>query len=168
MSENTFKAIETQEELDGIIKKRLAQKDRELEERYKEFLSPEKAEELKKGYIEEIDNLKKTITDTNETLKGHDKIVSDLTERAQKAETSLLKSKIAHDTGIPYELAGRLMGSNEEELKKDAETLASIIKPSYIAPLRTSDIVGGNIQNTQKNTAMLGLLSQLNEQIRSE
>lgn len=168
MSENTFKAIETQEELDSIIKKRLAQKDRELEERYKEFLSPEKAEELKKGYVEEIDNLKKTITDTNEKLKGHDKIVSELTERAQKAETSLLKGKIAHDTGIPYELAGRLMGSNEEELKKDAETLASIIKPSYTAPLRTNDIVGGNTQNTQKNTAMLGLLSQLNEQIRSE
>lgn len=168
MSENTFKVIETQEELDNVIKKRLAQKDRELEEKYKEWLSPEKAEELKNGYVEEINNLKKTIAGTNEKLEAHNKTVSELTERAHTAETALLKGKIAHEIGIPYELAGRLMGSNEEELKKDAETLASIIKPAHTAPLRTNEITGVHAPDTTKNAAMLGLLSQINEQMRSE
>ena len=45
-----FKVIETQEELDKIIKSRLAQKDREVAESYKDYLSPEKAEALKADY----------------------------------------------------------------------------------------------------------------------
>ena len=49
MSEE-FKVIETQEQLDKIIQKRLAQKDRELADMYKEYLSPEKAAELKSEY----------------------------------------------------------------------------------------------------------------------
>ena len=42
-----FIPIQTQEEFDKAIKARLAQKDRELEERFKDYLSPEKAAELK-------------------------------------------------------------------------------------------------------------------------
>ena len=167
MSENTFKVIETQEELDKIIQKRLAQKDREVAELYKEYLSPEKAAELKSEYEKRIDEVQKTLENANAKLKDHDKTVSDLTERAQKAESTLLKSKIAHESGIPYELAGRLVGTTEEELKKDAEALASIIKPTQTAPLRTGE-VGGHAPENTKNAAMLGLLSQLNGQMRGE
>lgn len=168
MSENTFKAIETQEELDGIIKKRLAQKDREIAEQYKDFLSPEKAEEVKAGYEKKLADLAKNLEDVNVKLADHDKTVSELTTRAQAAETALLKGKIAHDTGIPYELANRLVGSNEEELKKDAEALAGIIKPAHSAPLRSTEPVGGSSQEGIKNASMLGFLSQLNEQMRGE
>ena len=163
-----FKVIETQEELDKIIQKRLAQKDRELAEMYKEHLSPEKVADLKAEYEKRLDEVQKALESANSKLKDHDKIVSDLTERATKAETSLLKSKVAHEAGLPLEIAGRLMGSNEEELKKDAESLSAIIKPTSTAPLRTTEVKSVHAPATTKDAAMYGLLAQLSEQMRSE
>ena len=46
-----FTPIQTQEEFDKAIKGRLAQKDREAEERYKDYLSPDKVSELKADYV---------------------------------------------------------------------------------------------------------------------
>lgn len=166
--ENTFKVIETQEDLDKIIQKRLAQKDREAAEQYKDFLSPEKAKELRDEYEKRISDIKKTLDDANAKLADHDKVVSDLTQRAQTAETTLLKSRIAHESGLPFELANRLVGSNEEELKKDAETLTAIIKPANTAPLHTGEHKSGSApEKTTQNAAMLGLLSQINEQMQN-
>lgn len=166
MSEN-FKVIETQEELDKIIQKRLAQKDREAAEQFKDYLSPEKAADLKAEFEKRLEESKKLLDEANAKLADHDKVVSDLTQRAQTAERSLLKSKIAHESGLPFELAGRLVGNNEDELKKDAETLTAILKPSQTAPLHTGEHkAGGAPQSTNSNAAMLGLLSQLNEQLQ--
>ena len=78
----------------------------------------------------------------------------------------MLKQKVAHANKLPLELAGRLIGSNEEELTKDAEALAGLLKPSNTPPLRTSEQgvnIGGT--NTNNNAQFLGLLSQLNEQM---
>ena len=159
-----FKVIETQEELDKIIQKRLAQKDRETAETYKDYLSPEKAKELKDSYE---DKLKKSEEDFNalkDSLTMKDTEISDLTQRALNAESSLLKNKIAHEKGLPLELAGRLVGATQEELEKDAEALSSIIKPTHTAPLHTGDVRGSGSGATDM-AAYSGLLSALNEQM---
>ena len=57
-----FKVIETQEEFDKAIKSRLAQKDRELEEKYKDYLSPEDVTAMK-------DDFDKQLEEANNTLK---------------------------------------------------------------------------------------------------
>ena len=122
-----FKVIETQEELDKIIKGRLAQKDREFEEKIKDYLSPEKAKELKDSYEEKLAKDKTLIDEANAKIKEHDDIVSKLTQRAESAEKSLLKNRIAHENKLPLELANRLVGDTEEDLKKDAENLSKIV-----------------------------------------
>lgn len=165
--ENTFKVIETQEDLDKIIQKRLAQKDREVAEFFKDYLSPEQASELKADFEKQLSESKKLLEEANSKLADHDKVVSDLTQRAQNAETTLLKSQIAHETGLPFELANRLVGNNAEELKKDAESLTAILRPSQTAPLHTGEHKAGSApSSTNSNAAMLGLLSQLNEQLQ--
>ena len=165
MSEQ-FKIIETQEDLDKIIQKRLAQKDREIAETYKDFLSPEQAEELRTEYEKKVNDAKKALEDLNAKLADHDKVVSDLTQRAQTAETKLLKGKIAHESGLPYELANRLVGSTEEELKQDAQSLTAILKPIQTAPLHTTDTKGsGAPQKISADAAMLNFISQINEQM---
>lgn len=158
-----FKVIETQEDLDKIIQKRLAQKDREAAENYKDYLSPEKVKELKESFETKLADVQKALEDANKKISENDQIVSDLTTRAQNAETSLLKNKIAHEKGLPLELAGRLVGSTKEELEKDAETLSGIIKPVHTAPLHTGETKGGAQANT--SSAYMGLLSQLSEQM---
>lgn len=158
-----FKVIETQEDLDKIIQKRLAQKDREAAENYKDYLSPEKVKELKESFETKLEDVQKALEDANKKISENDQIVSDLTLRAQNAETSLLKNKIAHEKGLPLELAGRLVGSTKEELEKDAETLSGIIKPVHTAPLHTGETKGAGQANT--SSAYMGLLSQLSEQM---
>ncbi len=165
MSE-TFKIIETQEDLDKIIQKRLAQKDREVAEIYKDYLSPEKAAELKAEYEKKVEDATKALESINAKLADHDKVVSDLTQRAQTAETKLLKGRIAHESGLPYELANRLMGSTEEELKQDAQALTAIIKPSQTAPLHTAEHRGSSAPGkSNADAAMLNFLQQINEQM---
>ncbi|MBO1911527.1 hypothetical protein J4G37_42905, partial [Microvirga sp. 3-52] len=51
-----------------------------------------------------------------------------------------LKTSVAIQAGIPLELAGRLSGVTEEEIKADAENMAGFIgkKPPTL-PLRTTE-----------------------------
>ena len=157
MSEE-FKVIETQEDFDKAIQKRLAQKDRELEEKYKDYLSPDKVAELTATHKGEIDKLKDDLTKANEKIAGHDQIVSDLTKRATVAEGSLLRSKIAHEKGVPFELADRLVGSSEEELSADADKLASFLAPKSTPPLRSDEHAPG------ASADLANMLTQLNSQ----
>ena len=157
MSEE-FKVIETQEDFDKAIQKRLAQKDREMSERYKDYLSPDDVEKIKSDYETKLAKINDDLKAANEKIAGNDQIVSELTNRATTAEGDLLKSRIAYESGVPYELAGRLVGSNEEELKADAEKLASFLVPKSAPPLHTSD------SSNNSNADMASLLNQLNSQ----
>ncbi|MBP5432330.1 DUF4355 domain-containing protein [Ruminococcus sp.] len=124
MSEE-FKIIETQEAFDAAIKARLERNTRsvteEVTKKYEGWISPE---ELKKS-TDQIDTLSKEIEANKATI-------ADLTAKNAAYEINSVKLKVAREVGLPIELADRLNGSNEEELKKDAETLAQFAaKPSH-------------------------------------
>ena len=140
MSEE-FKAITTQEEFDKAIQKRLAQKDREAEEKYRDYLAPDKVDALKDKYNKEIAELKESAKSAAEKIAGFDKEKADLLSRATSAETALLKGKVANKHKIPFELSDRLVGKTEEELEKDAENFAGLIGPQTTPPQFTRDTV---------------------------
>lgn len=142
-----FTPIETQEDFDKAIKARLAQKDRELADKYKDYLSPEKAEAMKADFMKQLEDANKLAKDAEEKLKNFDSTVSELTKRAESAETSLLKNKVAYENKLPIELANRLIGSTEEELKKDAESLSGIIRPQGAPPMYTGNQINGSSAN---------------------
>ena len=118
-----FTPIETQEDFDKAIKSRLAQKDRELAEKYKDYLSPADAEALKANYGKQLEEANQKAKDAQDKLKTFDATVSELKQRAEKAETSLLKNQVAIECELPIRSAHRLVGITEEELKADAERL---------------------------------------------
>lgn len=162
-----FTPISTQEEFDKAIKSRLAQKDRELAEKYKDYLSPEDAKSMKDDFEKQLQDANKQLTDIQEKISSYDATVAELTKRAETAETSLLKSKVAYEKKLPLELASRLIGSTEEELKADAESLSGIIKPQgagapplYLGSQRTQG--GDSIQS-----AMSQLVEGINAQLSS-
>ena len=157
-----FTPIQTQEEFDKAIKGRLAQKDRELEEKYKEYLSPEKVSELKKDYEKKLADSTSLVKEAQEKLKTFDTTVSELTKRAETAEKTILKTKIAYDHKLPMELANRLVGETEEELSKDAESLSKIVSTGQTPPPYTREVnhTGGS---SSKDAAMLNLLTQLTQ-----
>ena len=127
MSEE-FKAIETQEALDAIIKGRLERNTRSVTDSVT-------AEITKKfeGYISPDDAKKSAdqITALTEKLKESETRIAELTAKNSAYEISSVKMRIAQESGLPIELAERLSGSTEEELKKDAETLAKLVKPQH-------------------------------------
>ena len=124
-----FKVIETQEQLNAIIKARL---DRE-KEKYADY--DQLAEKIKKLETENT-SLKQTITDkeTSESTTAS-KIAAlekDVTTWKQKS----LKQQIAMKNGLPFDLADRLQGDSEESLNEDAERLASLVNvKNYTQPL---------------------------------
>lgn len=63
--------------------------------------------------------------------------MAELNTRCQTYETDALKTRVAHEVGLPFDLAGRLTGSKEEDIRKDAQNLLQLIKPKTPpAPLR--------------------------------
>ena len=154
-----FKVIETQEELDKIIKSRLAQKDRELAEKYKDFKSPDELAAIKADFDKQIKAAQDSLKEAQEKLKDHDNVVSELTTRAKNAETSLLKSKVAIAAKLPIEMADRLVGETEDDLKADAEKLSGLMAPQgggTTPPPKVTPPAGGN------DNGMGALLSGVN------
>ena len=122
-----FKPIETQEALDAIIKERLERQKKsvteEIKKQYEGWTSPEDS----KKFSEQLDSLRSKLSESEAK-------VAELSAQNSAYEISSVKMKIAHETGIPYELAERLSGSNEEEIRKDAETLAKFAQPPQATP----------------------------------
>ena len=130
-----FTVIETQEALDSIIKERLARQ----KEKYADY------DEVKARNAEleqEVVGLKSALEET----KGKDQQISDLQAQIASFETASLRARIAAQYGVPFDLADRLIGSDEESIKQDAERLVSFLKPTDpIPPLKdTEPPVNGN------------------------
>ena len=52
-------------------------------------------------------------------------------ETVKRYETASVKTRIAHDKGLPYEMADRLAGESEEEISADADRLVKIIGATH-------------------------------------
>lgn len=95
----------------------------------------------------ELKNLEKQLGELNTSLDDmtkkaadHDKTVADLTGKISSYETASLKARIAHETGIPYELAGRLSGDDEDAIRADAKSLSGLINTKQpLPPLKSTE-----------------------------
>lgn len=133
-----FKAITTQEEFDAAISARL---------------------ERERGKYADYESLKEqvgTLTTERDTANQQ---LADANAKIAKYETDSVKTRIAREKGIPAEMASRLTGETEEDIEKDADTLAQIFKASKgAAPLfDNSQPVGDD-----KDAALKQLLQNLN------
>ena len=149
-----FKAIETQEDFDAAIKARLDRNTKtvtdEVKKSYEGYISPEDAKKL----TDQVDALTKQLTEK-------DTSIADLTAKNKAYETASVKARIAHEKGLPFELAERLSGETEEDIAADAETLAKFISAGRApAPLyEPQGSVGAGGEN--KYAAAASLLDSL-------
>jgi chromosome segregation ATPase len=130
-----FEPINTQEELDNIVKDRIERAKKSVEEKYKDFDAfKEKAEKYDTDIAAKDDEISKS-----------KKSIQDLEAKVRKYENDSAKTKIATEVGLPISMADRLRGDTEEELKKDAESLKASLKSSYgAAPLADPEPSGGD------------------------
>lgn len=73
------------------------------------------------GLQGEINTHKATIAERDQTISG-------LQAKVKGYETSALKQRIAREKGIPPEMADRLSGETEKDIKADADAVAGILK----------------------------------------
>lgn len=151
-----FQKIETQAQLDTVIKDRLARQKETLESQFKDY------DQLKARNTElEAANatLQTTVQESTEKVKGYDQNVADLNSKIAGYETANLRTQVALKNGLPFDLADRLVGTDEASLTADAERLAGFVKAKApVPPLKdTEGAVGG-----QKDGAYKNLLENLN------
>ena len=147
-----FKPITTQEEFDAAIKARLS-REKEKYVDYDQLKS--RVEKLEK----ENGGLKSTIEATNQSKTDADKQLEVLQNQIAGYETASLRTRVALQYGLPYDLADRLQGTDEDSFKADAERLAGYMKRAQpVAPVReTEPQVGDN-----KTMQMKSMLRELN------
>lgn len=113
------------------------QLDKVIEERLKQ--GREEVEKKYEGYIAPEEAAKK-----DAQIKGY--------------ETAAMKARIANEVGLPYEMAARLSGEKEEDIRKDAQALQKLMGGRRQAPpLANSE---GN--KGDKDAALKEMLHKLN------
>ena len=86
--------------------------------------------------------LKSTIEATNQSKADADKQLEEMQNQIAGYETASLRTRVALQHGLPYDLADRLQGNDEESFEADAERLAGFIKPATkVAPVRSTEPV---------------------------
>ena len=144
-----FEAITTQEQLDSIIGERLKRERETVEKKLRESIENEYLEkygdyeELKTKtdeYGRQIEGFNQTIKENSEKIAGYEKSSGEMQAKLKKYEMDSMKMKIAHEAGIPFELASRLSGEDEAAIRKDAESISKFISNKKTsAPLASAD-----------------------------
>ena len=152
MRMSEFKPITTQEEFDAAIKGRLSRE----KEKYGDY---DRLKSRVAELEEENVDLKSTIEATNQSKADADKQLEDMQKQIAGYETASLRTRVALQHGLPYDLADRLQGTDEESFKADAERLVGYIKKSQpVAPIRDSEPVLEKTENTLYKNLVQGLV----------
>lgn len=125
-----FTPINTQEEFDAAIKDRIER----LSKKYEGYTSPEDLAKMKKNYDDQIASLNQTIKDSADKYSNYDKLMEEKDAQIKGYETASVKTRIAHEKGLPYDSIGFLSGDNEETIGKSADALKTLIGSSHTAP----------------------------------
>lgn len=140
-----FKTIETQDELDRIISERLSRQKESFEKQLADY---DQLKTAKADLESQVGTLQSTIEQSKAGQEDYTKQISDLTSKVAGYETANLRTRIALQNGLPYDLADRLVGEDEESIKADAERLSSFVTKQHSAPLKD---VEPNIQKDENS-----------------
>lgn len=117
-SENEFRPITSQEQLDEMFNKRWSREQAKIHEQYKGF------DDLK-SKAEEFDKLRAANQTESERLQAERDAAlqkaAEIEARATAAEAAALRQRIAIEEGLPPKFASRLTGDTEDELRADAK-----------------------------------------------
>lgn len=134
-----FKIIETQEQLDAIMGDRLRRQAKSFEEKFANYLSPDDVNTKVEGLNTQIADLQSSL-EAEKTKNGtFESTISELNEKVKKYETDSIKRRIATEMNLPVELATRISGETEDEMRTDAESLKNIFGKTVTVPLAKAE-----------------------------
>ena len=128
-----FTPINTQEELDKVIGPRL-QRERDSVTKELNGQIAERDQKIK-DFETQVGDLTKQLETANEKAGK----VPELEGKIKNYEAASVKTRIAHEVGLPFEMAERLSGEDEKSIRADAEGLKKIMGDPTPAPLKTTE-----------------------------
>ena len=155
-----FKVIETQEELDKIIKARIERAEKAVREQFSDY---EQVKESASKADEKIKELTAELEKKQVTIDGNKAIVDELNAKIAAQELSSMKVSVALEKGLPYQMAERLTGANREEITSDADAMVKLIGNTKKAPPLGSSEPNGASKSDPTATAYKSLLTNLRQ-----
>ena len=126
----------------------------------KEFV-PRSEFNTKNNELKERD---KQIKELNASLEGvtakvstYDQTIAELTGKVSTYEGAALKSRIAYEMGVPFELASRLTGDDEAAVRADAEAIMKLVQRQSPPPLRSTEPAAGSSEKQEFKSLLSGL-----------
>ena len=101
-----------------------------------DFESLKSEKETLAQQLAELNNSMTSLTDAKSAIEQEKET---LTKEVNIFKQKDLKTRIAHEYKIPFELAGRLTGETEEDLKADAHSLSQLIVQKPMMPLASTE-----------------------------
>lgn len=85
--------------------------------------------------VAELENQVTTLTTSHQqALDAATSAATEATSRAEKADSEVLRYRVALETGVPAKHIGRLQGDTEEALREDAASFVADIVPGPATP----------------------------------
>ena len=113
-----FKIIETQEQLDEIIKGRINRERETLTKKYEGYVSPEDYQAKVKEFETSISDYSTQLQDANSKIENHNKELAERDSKIKAYESHSVKTRIANELGLSYDAVNFLQGDNEESIRK--------------------------------------------------
>lgn len=154
-----FEPITTQEAFEAAVAQRIEAEREAILQKYADY------DTLKtcSGELEiQLADARRAAQASAEKSANDDAQIAQLTEQVRSYERSALCQRVAHETGLPFEMADRLRGETEEDMRKDASALARFVVPQFgmAAPLASTEPVSAS----PYQAALDGLMQQLSAQ----
>lgn len=149
----SFEPITTQEGFDSAISERLKREREKIESKFADY------GELKTklaDYEKQFAEFNKQL----ETLGAKEKEIESQRATIQKFETDAVKTRLAHEAGLPYGSTKYINGNTEDEIKASIDEFKSFVKTSTpAAPLANPEpIITEAGKNEARNKELLAKL----------
>lgn len=110
-----FTPIETQEELNAIIAKRVKEEQERISRKYEDY---DAVKASNKDLTDQLAAAQKAAKDTADKYKDYDAKIADYESKIHQYEAASVKTRVALANGLPYEMASRLAERLRRKFRK--------------------------------------------------
>lgn len=156
-----FKIIESQEQLDAILKGRLERERVKYTDQIEEL--SKKLEAQAGDAQKQISELTQALNTAKEEKESFNKTLEERDAKIKEYELHSAKTQIAHELGLSFEAVNFLQGSDADEIRKSAESLKELVG-ARTAPLATPEPQVTNTAEATKDAALRQMSRDLAKQ----
>ena len=158
-----FTIIETQEQFDNAIAERLKRERESIKKEYSGYMSPEDLAEHDKSLNGQIATLQTSLQTKETETNNLSNQLEEMGKKIKEYETDAVKFQVAEELGLSWEAKQFIQGTDEESIRKSAESRKNISGKGQEFPLANPEPSNSNQSNITEAE-----MEKLLKRIRSE